>query len=243
MVYSALVPFTVRSYEVDAQGHVHLGVYPNYLEEAATQASAQAGFTWAWYMENRRLFILRETSLRFYTPASYGDTLLVKTWVSDFQRVQSHREYEVRRASDEALILRGRALWVFVSADTLRPQRLPAAFAEGFQPASEPLADLGLPTLPPVQAAHTSEAFRVRHDEIDRANHVNNGVYLRWGQNALVAHTGTAPIAGLWARYLLPVRYGDKVCIATWQGGTSAVWGQNIHTNAGVCVELAWLLA
>ena len=43
--------FRVRGYECDALGHVNNAVYQHYLEQAATEASAEAGYDLNWYAE------------------------------------------------------------------------------------------------------------------------------------------------------------------------------------------------
>ena len=51
--------FDVRGYELDSFGHVNNAVYNNYMEEAASRASADAGFSRAWYFEHHRAWVIR----------------------------------------------------------------------------------------------------------------------------------------------------------------------------------------
>lgn len=177
--------FAVRIHEIGAEDAVRLPVYLNYLEESATQASAWCGYDYWWYRAHKRAWFARKTYLRHFAQARYGDVLTMQTWVSDYRRVQSHREYDLRRA-DGTPILRGRTNWVYVDTESLRPARLPDEFYDAFQPsgALEPL-QTGVTDFAPIQAP-PHETFRtVQVYEVDSAAHVNNSVYVAWAQQAV----------------------------------------------------------
>lgn len=177
--------FAVRIHDIGADDAVRLPVYLNYLEEAATQASAWCGYDYTWYRAHKRAWFARKTYLRHYAQARYGDQLSLQTWVSDYRRVQSHREYDLRRA-DGTPILRGRTNWVYVDTESLRPARLIDEFYDAFQPSGvlEPL-DSGVADCTPLEAP-PRETFRtVQVYEVDSAAHVNNSVYVAWAQQAV----------------------------------------------------------
>jgi YbgC/YbaW family acyl-CoA thioester hydrolase len=177
--------FAVRTYEIGANQTVRLPVYLNYLEEAATQASAWCGYDYRWYRAHKRAWFARKTYLRHLAQARYGDLLTMQTWVSDYRRVQSHREYDLRRA-DGTPILRARTNWVYVDTETLRPVRLLDEFYDAFQPsgALEPI-ETGVATFTALQAP-LHESFRtVQVYDVDSAAHVNNSVYVAWSQQAV----------------------------------------------------------
>src|SRR5512142_1116600 len=92
--------FRVRYYECDAYGHVNNANYARYMQEAAFDASAAAGYDFARYEQMGRLWVVRETDIEYLRPLCYGDTVEVKTWVANFQRVRSRRRYELRRGGE-----------------------------------------------------------------------------------------------------------------------------------------------
>src|SRR5690606_13725609 len=106
-------------------------------------------------------------------------------WVSDFKRVQSHREYEL--LSGDTRVLRARANWVFVDATNLRPMRLLPEFSDAYQPSGEELEDLQVhldnPTLIENPRQFTRQ-HHVQHYEMDKLWHVNNANYIRWTEEA-----------------------------------------------------------
>jgi acyl-CoA thioester hydrolase len=179
--------FTVRSYELDTFGCVNTSVYHNYLENGATRASAEAGFAYDWYFEQRKAWVVRRMTIQYLSPLRYGDELELRTWVSDVRRILSHREYDLRRA-DGSPVVRARARWVYVNLDTMRPERIPAEAHPAFDPTGvlEPL-DVRLPDSQKIEeGARFSSARRVQRYELDPAGHANNAVYLSWFEQALV---------------------------------------------------------
>ncbi|MBZ0320663.1 MAG: acyl-CoA thioesterase [Anaerolineae bacterium] len=237
--------FNVRSYEVDRFGHVNNAVYLNYLEEAATRASADAGFDNEWYDVHQCMWVIREMHVRYHEPALYGDELEIRTWVSDFRRVRSHREYEIVRVRDNCRVLRGRADWVFMDRTEMRPKRLVPEFEGGFQPANAPLEDLEIRI--PAAVSYPSYQFiserRAQSYEIDQLGHVNNANYLRWVEQASVdalASVGwdTARLQaenfyvfelGHELEYFHEAKEGDPIKIVSWVTEKSRVHGAWIH--------------
>ena len=69
----------------------------------------------------------------------------------------------------------------------------------------------------------------VEPEDIDELDHVNNVVYLRWAQDAAIAHWDAVAAQDLRKRvhwvvtkheieYRQPARFGDTVLVATWIG-------------------------
>jgi len=179
--------FHVRSYEVDPYGFVRASAYINYLEEVAIQASESLGYGYDWYFEQQRMWLVRKLILNEITPARINDDLILSTWIGESRRVQVNREYELRRASDNALLLRGRHNWVFVNLATLLPERLPPELTDKFKPTniSESI-DVGIPeAITPADVPLYTEMRRVEYHELDQNKHVNNAVYVGWVEQAL----------------------------------------------------------
>lgn len=181
---------TVRTYELDRFGHVRDVFLLRYLEETATQASAAVGYPLDWYLANHRLWLIRSWHIRHLAPALYEDELELTTWVADARRVQSNRDYRIRRVGDGQLIAAARSNWAYVDTRQMRPTRLPDDFDEAFAPHQEPLADLRIQPrrVTTIADAHVYETgFTVSSGEIDIVGHVNNSVYPGWTSDALSA--------------------------------------------------------
>jgi acyl-CoA thioester hydrolase len=124
--------FHVRHYECDAYGHLNNANYARYMEEAAFEASAAVGYDRARYQAMGVLWLARETEIEYLQPLRYGDTVTVKTWVADFRRVRSRRQYEFWRGDD--LLARASTDWVYLETATLRPAIIPPEMVAAFAP-------------------------------------------------------------------------------------------------------------
>lgn len=244
--------FSVRTYELDEFSQVKLMALQNYLEEAAMQASASNGYDYGWYRRNNRVWVARTIALRYCAPVTYPAELEVRTWVSDYRRVQSNREYDMYRVSDGARVLRGRCNWVYIDSATRRPQRLPANFMSAFEPdGSLELLDVEIASPVNVQngIAHT-EQRQVQMYEIDAAGHVNNAFYVAWAEQAitnLLRNTGWTrerlaqddvamyPVGRI-IDYIRGAVQGEALRVETrlaQVGGDRAAWQTEIRTSSG----------
>jgi acyl-CoA thioester hydrolase len=228
--------FRVRHYECDLYGHLSNSNYVRYMQETAFDASAAAGYDMARYAAMDRYWLIHDTEVEFLSPARYGDTVEVKTWVVDFRHVRSQRAYELRRAGSGELVARGRTDWALINTATGRPAPIPPEMAAAFFPEGvpqTPAAREPFPKAPPPPPGVFRMLRRVEFRDVDPAQHVNNAVYLSYIEDCAVqvvaAHGWplarmTAQGFGVVARrhrveYLQQAVLGDELEVATWVSG------------------------
>lgn len=173
--------FRIRYDECDAYGHVNHANYLRYMQESAFDASADIGYDFAAYDAIERYWLVRDTDITFLRSLSYGDTLVVKTWVADFRRVRSLRKYELRLAGSDDLVAKAQTDWVFLNSTTLRPAIIPPEIIGAFLPDGPPVDSVERDRFPdpPGPPAGVFRTLRqVKWEDIDQAQHVNNARYL-----------------------------------------------------------------
>jgi acyl-CoA thioester hydrolase len=146
--------FRVRFHEVDPLGHVNNATYLTYLEQAAIDHAAAAGYDVERLRELGGVFIARRHEIEYLRPARDGDWLRVVTWPVDLAGARAVRAYTVfRLTADELaagtpvdglhapgetgaargdLIVRARTEWAFIDARTGRPRRIPNEIVAAF---------------------------------------------------------------------------------------------------------------
>lgn len=223
----------MRYSECDSLGHVNNTHYLRYMQEAAFDASAAAGYGLDRYGEMRRLWLARQTEIEYLRPLHYGDAVTVKTYVVDFRRVTSRRNYEMRLADAGEPVARGYTDWAFIDSETRRPALIPPEAIRAFFPEgapAEPLARERFPSAPPPPPGAFRMRRRVTWSEIDTAGYVNNPIYLTYaedcGFNAIAAfqwpvarmiREGCAIVARKHQiEYLQPAMLDDEIEITTW---------------------------
>lgn len=239
--------FQVRSYEAGRFGFVENATFINYLEELALRASADAGYGSEWFEKRGLLWVIRNWTVRLYEPVFYGDALEGRTWVSDFRRVQSNREYEIMRG--ETRILRARANWVFVEWKTLRPTRLLSEFFDAYQPSGEVQENLDTRLSNAISIAESPRFVierKVHYYELDKVWHVNNANYVRWVEEACIQameSAGWSQREHQWRILSHEIEYkhgaqaGDAIRITSWVAARTATqmeWRHEIcHQASG----------
>src|ERR1700687_196751 len=116
--------------DVDFVGELKVAALLGLLEQAAVEASTEAGFDPAWYAREGRMWIIRRTRLERFRPVGGSDTLEVETHVADFRRARSLRRYHVRR--DGVIVAEATTDWVFCDVTSGRPMRYSDAMKQEF---------------------------------------------------------------------------------------------------------------
>jgi acyl-CoA thioesterase FadM len=198
------IVFRVRSYEIRGDGRVGSASFLNWCQEAAYANSTELGFSVARYQEMGVGWVMRETELEILDYPRYDEDVYVTTWVADFRRVQSNREYEARR-EDGSLLARCDTKWVMLDRETQRPTRIPDIMLNVFQPAQD--FAIERQEWPTIEGdAYVGEHHVSIYDE-DELAHVNNANYLKWvEENARRASQAASLPAPTFRRHLLEYR-------------------------------------
>ena len=225
--------FRVRYYECDAHGHLNNANYLRYMQEAAFDASAAAGYDLARYQSMGRLWLIRESGIEYLRPLYYGEEVAVETWIADFHRVSSRRAYRFTLVDNGEMVAKAYTDWVFIHTEDNRAGRIPQSLAEDFFPEGVPQS---FPARQPFRQVPEAPpgAYHMQHQvtwsELDTMQHVNNAVYMKYvtdcGMNAIGAcgwswdrcqERGFAVfLRESQVLYLRPVVLGDQIEIATW---------------------------
>jgi acyl-CoA thioester hydrolase len=167
--------------DVDACGELRTSALLRLLQETATRASTDAGFDPAYYERAGTMWLVRRTALERFAPARYEDDVVVTTWIADFRRVRSRRDYELR--CGDRLVARAHTDWVYCDGAN-RPRRIPAEMLDTFAPeGAVALERTPFPEEPPPPTAAVSKR-RVELHELDALRHVNNANYVDWVEQA-----------------------------------------------------------
>jgi acyl-CoA thioester hydrolase len=227
--------FRVRHYECDAYGHVNNVNYLRYMQEAAFDAAAAAGYDTNFFEQSGFAWLVRETDIEYLQPLRYNEIVSVKTWVEDFRRSRSRRAYLFTRADDTAPVARATTDWVYIQTDTARPASIPPEMitAFGLTPDQEAAARPKFAPAPPQPSGVYKMRRTVQWRDLDTMGHVNNAVYMDY-----VGDCGIAVIKAFgWSEkqmrergfgivvkrhqieYRAQAVLGDELEISTWVSG------------------------
>ncbi len=123
----------VRTYEVDALGHVNNAVYLNYLEQAATEHAEVMGFGRERLTALGGLFVVRRHEIDYLGAAVMGDELRVTTWPESIKGPRAVRRYEIRREAGGKPLVQASTLWAWIDSRG-RPRPVPREIIDAFVP-------------------------------------------------------------------------------------------------------------
>ncbi|MDR1958791.1 MAG: acyl-CoA thioesterase [Planctomycetaceae bacterium] len=122
----------VQPEDIDDMNHVNNVCYVRWMQDVAVSHSSANGWTPEKYLAHGFGWVVRKHIVEYLQPACFGDVILVRTAIYDFQTVRSTRRYQFFRQSDGVLLVRAETLWAFVSMKTRRPMKIPPEVADRF---------------------------------------------------------------------------------------------------------------
>jgi len=119
--------------DIDPAGHVNNAQYLAYLETAGVEAVNNFGWPMTRMAEHGFGVVGRRYRIEYKQQVVMGDELEITTFIADVKRATAVRHYLIKRTSDDSLVARAYAVWVWVDLATGRPIKVPSAFVTSFE--------------------------------------------------------------------------------------------------------------
>lgn len=124
------LPVEVRYAETDAMGVVHHASYVIWLEAARVAFMNQIGYPYTRVEAEGLALVVSEVHLTYRSPARFGDTVEVETWLQEAAPRQAVFAYRVWR--DQQLLAQGYTRHLAINRQG-RATRVPTALFELLQ--------------------------------------------------------------------------------------------------------------
>lgn len=115
------IPITVESSHIDDLGHVNNVVYLQWVQEVAkshwhAMANADDIKNLGW--------VVTRHEMEYRAAGFLGDELVARTWIGETTPLSCERFVEIRRSSDDRVLMRARSIWIPVDRTSGRPRRI-----------------------------------------------------------------------------------------------------------------------
>lgn len=120
----------IRYSDCDPQGIVFNGNYARYWDDAVTDWFEEAGFGGEELGGIGTDVVTARLEMDFKAAATLGDVVETSMAVERFGNTSMTVGVETKRASDDVVVVAGRAIYVFVDPDTFRPAPVPEEIKE-----------------------------------------------------------------------------------------------------------------
>ncbi len=121
---------------IDALAHTNNAQYVNWCMAAAWAHTTALGLGADSYQRLNRAMALTRAEYDYLKATHVGDTLLVGTWITDWdRRLTMNREVQMIESASGTTVLRARLQFVCIEISSGKPRRPPAEFVAGYGPA------------------------------------------------------------------------------------------------------------
>lgn len=124
-------PHIVTKQEIDNLDHAGNFHYIKWMQEAAIAHSAANGWPAKRYIDLGAGWVVRSHNVIYLKPAFEGDSIIIRTWVSNLKAVTSLRHYKIFNSEGETLA-KAETDWAFVNYAKQKPTRIPKEVASCF---------------------------------------------------------------------------------------------------------------
>lgn len=220
--------FKIRYYDCDPYGLLSHAGYLRLAVQATLDASATAGQD---LVNGEARWQLREAGINYLRPAEMGETLTVRTTVTDWRDKSLSLEHDFK--IEGASIAKVHSDWEIMSLETLEPMRIPDsllhAFFQGSIPSEAPPRE-PFPDFPEVPdgafAAHRQIRWGLLNPDgrLDYANFIaiaeevdmDASAYQGWTPQRLDEAGVTISVEDFHIEFLSPVLWGADLGITTY---------------------------
>lgn len=122
----------VMFFDTDCGGVVHNIAYLRMIETARTRLGVKLGMNFREMGETMLFPVVLRTEIDYRKPAKLGDELIIHGRLESVERVRFWCSFEMRRASDNALLITCRQSLALVQMPHGKPQRLPDDWSEKY---------------------------------------------------------------------------------------------------------------
>jgi YbgC/YbaW family acyl-CoA thioester hydrolase len=119
----------VMFFDTDIGGVVHNLAYLRMIETCRTRIAGLMGMDLKGMAETKLYPVVVRTEIDYKRPATLGDHLLIHGRLDELQRARFWCAFEVRRESDDQLLITCRQTLALVQMPEGKPVRLPAHWA------------------------------------------------------------------------------------------------------------------
>jgi acyl-ACP thioesterase len=169
----------IKSDSCDFRGRASLPAIGNYILDAAGDHSDKRGFGYLQVRRQNVAWVLSRLSIEMYEYPSYGQELVIQTWIESVETYFTVRCFRLAD-KDDNLMGYARSIWVVIDMKTRRPMNIPAWRPDllGYV-TNEIECPIGkYDIILPVNETERVAKHRVRFSDIDINYHMNSIKYI-----------------------------------------------------------------
>ncbi|MBN1296828.1 hypothetical protein JXA80_08595 [bacterium] len=170
--------FPVLSHDVDVTGFLRIDALLGLLHETAWRHAERSGCGFKHLQQFNLLWVISRFSMRILHRPSRGETVLIRTWPRQINRLFAYRDFEIRDHHDDTLCV-ATGMWIIIDHTSRKPVNM-LSFKDFFGLHNQTVLDNHIAKLRIPDTRDYCYYHTVSWLDLDFNDHVNNLNYLRW---------------------------------------------------------------
>lgn len=227
--------FRLVASEVDSRLRMPLSSLVVAIIDIATAHANRIGVGYDDMMKTNSSWVLSRLAIDITEMPRLGEDYRMSTWITGISRLFSDRCFELRRLSDDAVVVSAHSVWMAIDMTTRRPADLSALNAMTERILDRPCACLPASPLRPLapEAADYGFDYTVKVSDIDVNRHLTTRRYID-----LLVDLYDLPfyeshaISRFEIAFKREVRYGETVAVSRGADGAAMIASDPASPNA-----------
>lgn len=173
----------IRYSETDNRGNLKVVSLFDHFQDVGSEHAALMGISALHLRAQDYTWVMLKYNVRIHRLPVWNETVTIKTWRYSHKNLYELREFDILDSQGN-LLVKALSSWVMMNFTSRKPVRLdrfiPPILMEGRFPVEDDFSRLD-----PLKEYDRELPFRVRMQDIDFNNHVNNSVYIGWAVEAV----------------------------------------------------------
>lgn len=227
--------YQVRYSEMDYKKALKPSALFNFLQDVATNAANKGHFGYYEVTERNLAWFLLKYHMEFSNyPVDIKD-LFIKTEARGYNKLFAHRDFELYNENKE-LVGRVLSYWSLVNVND-RSMLAPQTVFSQFEKVEKREDDMSFKKVHEPERIDYTEEFKIRFDDIDVNQHVNNANYIVWAFETLPKEfKDTHKIKTLDMVFKKEIKFGNTVVSeAQIDDNLAKIVVKNKNTNDELC--------
>lgn len=175
--------YEIRSYECDKHGNLRLLTLMNIFQDIADSNASDLGLGLEFCRKRGLAWVGASYHIKIEKFPRLHQKITVLSWPAVEKKLGAYRDFLVLDEKGDILI-KASSQWILINFAKKRPVCLRDNLPE-YSVISERAIETDFPKIEDMENITHQQEFKIRFDDIDINNHVNNAVYPLWASEAV----------------------------------------------------------
>lgn len=213
-------PYKVHSFLTDRYCRLSVPAISQLFQETAEAHTNAYNMGYHSLIAQGKAWVLLRVYYEISEYPSIYENISMRTWSRGYKGPIAFRDFEIRNLAGE-VVIKGTSTWCVIDINSRMPQRC-NKIMDSFPMYDHAAVDKEIGKLLPNAEGETVNSFKSPFMAIDKAQHTNNAMYMRWVMNALDESDQKRNIRTVDISYVRETPMNDLITIKRHRPSTNA---------------------